>query len=421
MSSLQVYLDSIKHRSSHRLPLGALSPKFFRQATNSVKNSTESNELMEFIGDRAVNLACALLVDKEKVCPDQQIFVGRKISNNDTLGRLAYWLELDRYAALSPEDAYAIRGWSPRSKRGRFSRPPKVLADLFESFIGAYCLEYGWDALLSWLEPFFEPLAKVATEDFLRCHKDTLKTPFYVSNWWRQRNGGLISPRMYRELRTFLDGHQETLTLTGSVAVEAIPLSTKFIFSSEGELVNDCDRVEVAHHLISQWICNAYVSMFPETLRATARASHLASTITNLVISDVSFAFIASLFSLSSYFDVEDPDFNSSRPVRCALPLDPSAQSREAAYRTKLSLAFQAAVGWFYFRDPRAAQEWGMSFFTPLVSQAHHILVQDPRYKPVLPATKRNPRRPLQTVTNLPRPVQLDTDRCYIPNIYHTH
>lgn len=73
MTLLQVYLNSAKHRSSHPLPLADLSPRMFRQATNSVKHSTENNDLLEFIGDRAVNLACALLVDKDKVCPDQQI------------------------------------------------------------------------------------------------------------------------------------------------------------------------------------------------------------------------------------------------------------------------------------------------------------------------------------------------------------
>ncbi|KAJ6590971.1 ribonuclease III domain-containing protein [Mycena vulgaris] len=408
MALLQVYLDSVKHTSSHRLPLAALSPHLFRQATNSVKHSTENNDLLEFIGDRAINLACALLVDKEKVCPDQQIFVGRKLANNDTLARLAYWLHLDKYAALSQEDAHAIKSWSPRRKR---DGPPKVLADLFEAFVGAYCLERGWSALLSWLQPFFEPLVKIATEDFLRCHRDTCKAPFYVSNWWRHRGGGSISQRMYQKLLQFFDRKQGSLTSKGRVAVEAIPLSTKFIFSADGELMNDCDRVEVAHHLISQWICNVYVSMFPENRHAIVGATHLATTITNLVISDVSLGFIASLFSLSSYFDVEDPDFNSTRPVRWALPLDPAASAREAAYRTKLSLAFQAAVGWFYFSDPQAAQDWGMRFFTPIVTESYHVLVQSPCYQPVLPSTPR-PRQPMRTMTNLQRPVHIE-QRCY--------
>ncbi|KAJ7721028.1 hypothetical protein B0H16DRAFT_1335582 [Mycena metata] len=273
MRLLQVYLDSDKHRS-HRLPLADLSPHLFRQATNSVKHSTENNDLLEFMGDRAVNLACVLLVDKEKVCPDQQIFVGRRLSCNDTLGRLAWWMHLDKHAALSSIDARAIRNWSPRRKR---NPPPKVLADLFESFVGAYWLEHGWPALLSWLQPFFKPLVEIATEDFLLSHRNTCKVPLYVSNWWRQRQGDSISQNSYQQLVQFLDRQQRSLTSTGRVAVEAIPLSTKFIYSGDGELVNDCDRVEVAHHLISQWICSVYINSFPEIRRATSRAAHLAS------------------------------------------------------------------------------------------------------------------------------------------------
>ncbi|KAJ7625100.1 hypothetical protein DFH06DRAFT_1229867 [Mycena polygramma] len=400
-SGLQDYLDSVNHGSE--VPLGALSPSLFRQATNSVKYSTDNNDLLEFIGDRAINLACALVVDRAKVCPDHQIFVGRKISNNDTLGRLAWWLHLDKYAALSREDAYAIQNWRPRRSR---QPPPKALADLFESFVGAYCLERGWPALFSWLEPFFMPLVEIATQDFLRCHQDTIRSPCYVSSWWRSEAGTNTLETDQRILR-FLRLHQSSLTSMGRVAVEALPLSTQFIFGGvEGELMNDCDRAEIAHHLISQWICNIYVSIFPEHCRATARAAHLATAITNLVLSDVCLAFIATFFSMSSYFDVEDPDFNSTRPVRWALPLDPAANARETAYRTKLSLAFQAAVGWFYFRDPQAAQEWGIRFYTSIVTEAYHTLVRDPYYRPVLPPrpkeTRPQPMRPLAAVTNLP-------------------
>lgn len=152
-----------------------------------------------------------------------------------------------------------------------------MLADLFEAFVGAYCLERGWAALLLWLEPFFRPLVELATEDFLQSHRDTCWAPLHVSNWWRQRDGGSISQTNYQKLLQFFDRQRHLLASTSSVAVDAIPLSTKFIFSADGELVNDCDRVEIAHHLISQWICNAYVSIFPENRRATARAAHLAT------------------------------------------------------------------------------------------------------------------------------------------------
>jgi hypothetical protein len=116
---------------------------------------------------------------------------------------------------------------------------------------------------------------ELATEDFLL--RPSFKLPVYVSGWWRQRDGVSISQTIYRQFCRFLDCKQESLASMGRVAVEAIPLSTKFIFSGDGELACDCDRAEIAHHLISQWICSVYVNSYPENRRATARAAHLAS------------------------------------------------------------------------------------------------------------------------------------------------
>ncbi|KAK7042481.1 hypothetical protein R3P38DRAFT_2890713 [Favolaschia claudopus] len=397
MSLLQDYLNSPKHKTSHPLQFAVLSTSLLHQATNCIKNSPENNDLMEFIGDRFVNLTCALLVDKEKVCPEQQIYVARKISNNDTLGRLAWWFDLDKQASLSQEDNRAVRRWSP----SRRDPPPKVLADLFEAFVGAYYLQRGRRAVLSWLEPFFKPLMDIATDEFLL--RPPFKAPSFVNNWWRDHNAASITQTVLQNFQYSLNGQQEALTRLGRVAVEAIPQSTKFFFTNGGEIVNDCDRVEVAHHLISQWICDSYVSLYPAHQHATSRAAHLASTITNIILSDPSLASISTFLSLSSYFDVEDPDFKSDRPVLWKLPRDHSAD-REAAYRTKLSLVFQAAVGWFYLRHPRAAHEWGLQFFNPIVLAAHRILIRDPGYQPIQPsAPKREarPRSPMQAVTNL--------------------
>lgn len=196
--------------------------------------------------------------------------MGRKISNNDTLGRLAYWLELDTYAALDLDDVRAINIWS----RGRKRRPPpKALANLFEAFSGAYFTEHGWDALLEWLDAVLRPLVNIATEDFFRCKR----TPPHVSNWWRQTDGIYIKPSRYQRFLYRLAQQHESLVLAGNSAIEAIPLSAKFIFSGEGEIVNDLDRVEVAHHLLNQWIANTYVSLFPQYQGAISRAAYLAT------------------------------------------------------------------------------------------------------------------------------------------------
>ena len=70
------------------------------------------------------------------------------VCNNDTFGRISYYLGLDRGAALSPQDREEVERWD-HLKPG--AQPPKVLADLFEVMVGAVPLQHGFLALDNWL------------------------------------------------------------------------------------------------------------------------------------------------------------------------------------------------------------------------------------------------------------------------------
>ena len=54
--------------------LPTLAKARLRPAQNSVKRSKDNNDLLEFIGDRVVNLACSLIVDKVKESSDHHRF-----------------------------------------------------------------------------------------------------------------------------------------------------------------------------------------------------------------------------------------------------------------------------------------------------------------------------------------------------------
>lgn len=144
--------------------LPTLAKSRLRRAQNSVKRSKDNNDLLEFIGDRVVNLACSLIVDKVKESSDHHMFVGRVLSNNDTLGRIAYQLDLHKSAHLDQRDDFEVTEWNPRHAIS----PPKALADLFESYAGAVYEEHGWERVMDWLKQIFTPLLKPATEDFNR-------------------------------------------------------------------------------------------------------------------------------------------------------------------------------------------------------------------------------------------------------------
>ncbi|CAK5263690.1 unnamed protein product [Mycena citricolor] len=364
VSSLHAYLQSGQFQSRH-VPLEALHPFFSSHAMNQIGASSGANDLLEFVGDRVLNLACALIVDELKVCQEQFIFVIRKISNNDTLGRIAFSLRFDTYAELSPENEHAIDSWALSSKK---EAPPKALADLFESFIGAFYMQHGWFSLVEWLRLCFKPLAELATEDYFRLESTTI--PAHVATWWR-RHGQNVSQPVSRAFYKYLHGNQPQLSHLVETVVDAIPLSTKLIFSKTGELLNDCDKAEVGYQLMCHWICLVFMNMLPTMACPHLRVSHMASSITNVVVCERTLAVLAHFGFLSSFFDVDDPDFNSS--------LSPAQTKLQQVYLAKLSLAFRVAIGWLHSRMPNVAHDWGVSFFEPLVVEACRLLMDQSR------------------------------------------
>jgi hypothetical protein len=85
------------------------------------------------------------------------------------------------------------------------------------------------------------------------------------------------------------------------------------------------------------------------------------------------------LLALSSFFDVEDVDYNTIRRIASPCSADASPPSREALYRDKLSLALKVAIGWYHTKDPQAAEKWGESWFKFIVIRAHDIIAEDPK------------------------------------------
>lgn len=66
LSNLQDHLSLVSNRPRvHDIP--TLSKALRAQATNCIRFSTENNDLLEFLGDRLVNLVAALIVEEVKV------------------------------------------------------------------------------------------------------------------------------------------------------------------------------------------------------------------------------------------------------------------------------------------------------------------------------------------------------------------
>lgn len=66
LSNLQDHLSLVSNRPRAR-DIPALSEACRAQATNCVRFSVNNNDLLEFLGDRLVNLMTALIVEEVKV------------------------------------------------------------------------------------------------------------------------------------------------------------------------------------------------------------------------------------------------------------------------------------------------------------------------------------------------------------------
>jgi hypothetical protein len=84
--NLVMYLDCQDNWLSPVLPSLSDDSRLIR-ARNSKKDTQDNNDLLEFIGDRVVNLACALMVEKVKYSSDHQMVRGLSVFsvNNVTL------------------------------------------------------------------------------------------------------------------------------------------------------------------------------------------------------------------------------------------------------------------------------------------------------------------------------------------------
>lgn len=194
--------------------------------------------------------------------------MGRALCNNDTIGRLAYQYRLHEEAIFNYHDDNEVKEWDPRHSLA----PPKALADLFEAYVGALYEENGWNTMMTWLTALYKPLIQVATEDFLQKGGDATR-PLTESKSTKLLLAEVAGCQT--RLLDYLNFKGPTLIESGQAALDALPPATQFFFSSDGSLVNDSDRAELATHLINFWICKIFIRVYPQLLQATYRGAHL--------------------------------------------------------------------------------------------------------------------------------------------------
>lgn len=192
--------------------------------------------------------------------------VSRVLSNNDTLGRLAHRLRLHEHASFEPEKKGLVADWSPNG----VTVPPKAMADLFESHVGAVYVEKGWQAVVKWLTIVYAPLVPAAESDFLGRHPGLNDVSLV-----RTFDG---EPKILESQRRLVD----SITLSALTLIEGAqklsrntPPSTIFKFDENNGLANDSGLELIGVDVINLWVCKICLQISPEILKATSHAAHL--------------------------------------------------------------------------------------------------------------------------------------------------
>ncbi|MCL6590830.1 MAG: ribonuclease III [Firmicutes bacterium] len=113
------------------------------------EQGTPSNERLEFLGDSVLSLiVCNFLYSQYPSAKEGELAKLKAIMvSSPILARLARQTGLDRYIKLGQGELQS----NGNSK-------PHILADLFEAFIGAYFLNFGFEATTGFLMPLIKPL-----------------------------------------------------------------------------------------------------------------------------------------------------------------------------------------------------------------------------------------------------------------------
>ncbi|KIP05636.1 hypothetical protein PHLGIDRAFT_58342, partial [Phlebiopsis gigantea 11061_1 CR5-6] len=215
-TALRDHFKRHKDRPSQK-DIPRLNEVLLKRARNSVPRSEDNNDLLEFIGDRCVNLICAIMVEDVKLSTTHHQTISRRISSNDTFGRISYCLRLHEHAELLSSDRSSVDDWDPNLSK---EAPPKVLADLFEAYAGAVYEQHGWQKLFRWLERIFKPMMKLATADYWQ--SSSWDQIYSETNACRWRN---IQPDTRAENRLFrhIDANRKFLKDKGREAVFMLP------------------------------------------------------------------------------------------------------------------------------------------------------------------------------------------------------
>ncbi|KAG5652513.1 hypothetical protein H0H81_004785 [Sphagnurus paluster] len=281
--SLNAYLDTPNNWTSAHVTLPALPGPTLQHARNANRFTPGNNDVLEFIGDRVVNLGCALIAVGARHTPGERT------------------LNLHAHASLSPADAHAIQNWSPASSS---STPPKVLADLLEAYIGALYTSSDWGPTYTCLRAVYAPVLAAAARDVIftaapRAH--------IVPPRWRAPDALPWSAYIQHVFLAFIRTRAEQMRTSWEAALGVRKNARAVLLGGEDE--------EIGEQALKLWVCDAAMQTVPTLVVGDARGPHFLTMVTSAIMSDATLGVLAWLLSLSVYLSPDDPAFLDAYPT----------------------------------------------------------------------------------------------------------
>ncbi|KZS96559.1 hypothetical protein SISNIDRAFT_547906 [Sistotremastrum niveocremeum HHB9708] len=349
-----------------------------------------NNDFLELIGDRCVGVLAADITGRRYVRNQRRQRLARAaLCTNDLLGRLTHTLSLHTTASFPPPTHALISAYSPTSSQ----HPPKPLADLFESYIGAIYKIQGLVGVYAWLYKYFDWLEvdvwddlneKLGRDADYGGEGERWNDPVFVDNTNYDPARHLFLPRDKSKesseldqswISSFIRHTRHSISSSSSALFTRVDLLDlpEFKFEDGGVLLMEPHsmRLEMGECLLNFWIVDLMMGEWPWYEYSISGAPHLATLITRIIRSTPVLASLARAIKLSQYIP----------PSNCE--------------DICLAQAFVAFLGRFYENLHGANDdvlEEGREFLRGIVRECHDLVIRNKRNIPIMPESCLPPK-----------------------------
>ncbi|OSD03177.1 ribonuclease III [Trametes coccinea BRFM310] len=229
MASYYTLQQSIREaisRPDFDAALPPLSDQTWMRILTFTPQAHAENERLEFLGDALMyaTIGRQLYTQVPNGSPHLYTCVRAALHSNMTFAMLAEKLDIMAVSSTVLK-ALTRKTFGEGTAAPHKSRPQiKATADLFETVIGAYYLDHGFDALCKWVEEIYRPLIRATVDAF---HQARSRPP---------------PRRQYQDPRTFsMDWRSEAKTLAPA------PSKSKLLLSPVQRRKRAIQKIKAAH------------------------------------------------------------------------------------------------------------------------------------------------------------------------------